>query len=238
VADWESGERIRQSFVIGGKMRIFGALVVWTLIAVGGQKTFGAGGFQKEIDAFVASDKTNPPPKNAVLFVGSSSIRMWTNLAEAFPNIKTINRGFGGSQISDVIEYADKIVIPYHPSKIVFYAGDNDIAAGKSPEKVSEDFKTFVEKVRAELPNVPIYFLAIKPSPSRWHLAPKSETANNLIRQFAKQSKNLHYIDVASPLLNSKGEPDPDLFKADKLHLNSKGYVIWAKVVNAGLNER
>jgi lysophospholipase L1-like esterase len=191
--------------------------------------------FTNEIAAFVERDRTNPPPQNAVLFVGSSSIRLWTNLASDFPKLQTINRGFGGSHISDVIEYVDKIVIPYRPSKIVFYAGDNDIASGKPPGEVREDFETFVKRVWEKLPETPIYFLAIKPSPSRWHLISEVTEANKSIREFTKTSKQLHYIDVATPLLNSSGEPDESLFRDDKLHLNEKGYAIWTRVVNGEL---
>ena len=215
--------------------KVFAVLFAFVFSLLPHRISRAEGKFEKEIAAFVAHDKTNPPPQNAVLFVGSSSIRLWTNLPSDFPTFKTINRGFGGSQISDVIEYADKIVIPYHPSKIVFYAGDNDLAASKSAEKVTADFETFINRVRKDLPDTPIYFLSIKISRARWYLAAEATKANKLIQENITKSKNLHFIDVSTPLLNAKGEPDESLFQSDKLHLNSKGYAIWIPIVNKAL---
>jgi lysophospholipase L1-like esterase len=221
------------------KWKVVSALTVASVISLLALWNSASGGnFTNEIAAFVERDKTNPPPQNAVLFVGSSSIRLWTNLASAFPELTTINRGFGGSQISDVIEYIDKIVIPYHPSKIVFYAGDNDIAAGKSSQDVFEDFETFAKQVMEKLPETDVYFLAIKPSPARARLASEGAEANKLIREYADKLPKIYFIDVASPLLNSTGEPDETLFQPDKLHLNSKGYAIWTRVVNEELKKK
>lgn len=192
--------------------------------------------WEKDIAAFQASDRTNPPPKNAVLFIGSSSIRMWDTLAADFPNLKVINRGFGGSLIPDSTHFADRIIFPYEPSKIVFYAGDNDIARGHSPERVSADFRTFVETIHSKLPKTKIYFLAIKPSPSRWHLSPQSKEANRLIKRYARFRPKVEYIDVWSPLIK-EGRPDPDLFVRDRLHINSKGYELWTKVIRQALKD-
>ena len=200
------------------------------------EKAF-AGKFDKEIAAFVEADRTNPPPKQAVLFVGSSSIRMWANLAEDFPDLKTINRGFGGSQISDVIENIERVVLPYSPAKIVFYAGDNDIAAGKSPEQILKDYQSFVGLVRKQLPNTPVYFLSIKLSRARWHLSDKGKEANRLIQEFSRKGPKLKFIDVATPLLDEKGEPEESLFLEDKLHLNRKGYETWQPIVARALQE-
>ena len=123
--------------------------------------------FENEIKAFEQSDKTNPPPKDAVLFVGSSSIRLWKTLEQDMPGMKVINRGFGGSQVEHSVRYADRIVLPYRPKLIVFYAGDNDIAAGKTPNRVLEDFKAFVAKVKTALPNTKILYVSIRPSVAR-----------------------------------------------------------------------
>src|SRR5438093_1816424 len=120
--------------------------------------------FDAEIAAFEARDRTNPPPKNAILFIGSSSIRMWKTLAQDFPEHKVINRGFGGSEISDSVHFADRIVVPYRPTMIVMYAGGNDINAGKNPERVAADFKAFVEKVRTKLPETRIAYISIAPN--------------------------------------------------------------------------
>jgi hypothetical protein len=162
-----------------------GALVGTSTLAA--QTNAGPAKWEAEIKAFEAADKTNPPPPNAVLFVGSSTIRLWKTLAQDFSEFKVINRGFGGSQIEDSTAFTSRIVIPYRPETIVLYAGDNDIAGGKSPEEVIADFKGFVQRVRAALPRTRVIFLSIKPSPSRWHLADKIRTANQGIEGFCQQ---------------------------------------------------
>jgi lysophospholipase L1-like esterase len=190
--------------------------------------------WEKEIAAFEAVDRTNPPPRNAVLFVGSSSVRYWTNLASDFPELKVINRGFGGSHVADSTYFADRIIFPYQPSKIVLYAGDNDIGRGRSPEQVFEDFGTLVEKVHAKLPETKIYYLAIKPSPLRWYLSPQSKDANQRIRRYARFHSNVEFIDVWSPLIKD-GSPNPDLYESDRLHINRKGYELWIPIVRKAL---
>jgi lysophospholipase L1-like esterase len=193
--------------------------------------------WEKDIVAFEAMDRTNPPPKGAVLFVGSSSIRFWTNLPNDFPELKVISRGFGGSHLPDLIHYADRIIIPYAPSKIVIYAGDNDIARGNSPEQVYDDFRALVKKVEAALPETEIYFLAIKPSPSRWHLSPQSAEANRRIQRFSRMRRNVAFIDVWTPILGPDGRPDPALFEKDNLHINQKGYARWREVIRKALQD-
>lgn len=190
--------------------------------------------WEKFIAAFEAADKTQPPPRDVVLFIGSSSIVKWKTLAEDFKGITVLNRGFGGSQISDVNRYIDRIVTPYAPRAIVFYCGDNDLAAKpspKSPETVARDFQTFVSLVRAKLPNVPIHFIAIKPSPKRQALLGNQRQANGLIREFISRQPNLSYIDVFTPMLGADGKPRRDLFVEDQLHLNARGYELWKSLV-------
>ena len=187
--------------------------------------------FEKEILAFEARDKTKPPPKGAVLFIGSSSIRLWKTLAQDFPGYHVINRGFGGSQISDSIYFTDRIVLPYEPTVIVLYAGGNDINAKKSPETVAADFKTFVAAVRAKLPKTKIAYIAIAGNPARWAQVDKVREANKLIRDFTATQDGLSFIDVFPPMMGDDGLPKPDIFVADKLHMNEKGYVIWKRVV-------
>ena len=191
----------------------------------------------KDIAEFEAMDRTNRPPKGAVLFVGSSTIRFWTNLAADFPDLKTIRRGFGGSYMPDVTYFAGRIVIPYQPSKIVIYAGDNDIGAGRSPEQVYEDFRELVKKVQTALPKTKIYYLAIKPSPSRWHLSPQSSEANRLIRRFCRMHRNTEFVDIWTPTLGADGQPDPSLFEKDNLHVNKQGYARWTSVIREALKD-
>jgi lysophospholipase L1-like esterase len=195
----------------------------------------GAQRWEKEISAFEASDKTNPPPQNAILFLGSSSIRKWNTLAHDFPMHKVINRGFGGSEISDSVYYFDRVVLPYKPKVIVFYAGSNDINARKSPETVVSDFREFLGKVEKELPDTKIDFISIDTSPSRWKDVEKVKTANHDIEAMAQADPKLQYIDTFYPLLDSAGKPRPELYVKDRLHLSPKGYAIWTSVIGAYL---
>lgn len=186
--------------------------------------------WEKDIVKLEAKAEAANHAKGGYLFVGSSSIRMW-DLKASFPEWSTINHGFGGSQLSDSIQYADRIVIPFAPKVVFLYAGDNDVAKGKSAEVVIADFKTFVAKIHQALPETKIVFLPIKPSLSRWELWPEMNQANQAIRKIAEGDKKLGYIDTATPMLGKDGKPMPDLFKQDGLHLNDKGYAVWNKVV-------
>ena len=187
--------------------------------------------WEKYIARFEAADKKQMPHPDGILFIGSSSIRMWKTLEQDFPGLPVINRGFGGSQIADSNHFARRIVHPYKPRQIVFYAGDNDVAAGKSPEKVLTDFQQFVKTVRAKLPKARVSFIAIKPSLSRWKLSGKMAMANSLVRNACSKNKRLDYIDIWQPMLGENGKPRPDLFLGDGLHLNAKGYALWTSIV-------
>jgi lysophospholipase L1-like esterase len=191
--------------------------------------------FEKEILAFEARDKTNPPPKNAILFVGSSSIRMWKTLAQDLPQYPVINRGFGGSQIADSIHFADRIVIPYEPRLIVMYAGGNDINAKKKPDVIARDFKAFVAKVREKLPNTHIAYISIAGNPARWAQVEQVKEANRLIREFTATQPRMSFIDVFPHMMGDDGMPKPDIFLPDRLHMNEKGYAIWKRVVGEHL---
>ena len=188
--------------------------------------------FAAEIEAFERLDRENPPPQDAILFVGSSSIRLWKTLNDDFPGLTVINRGFGGSQVADSARYADRIVTPYRPKVVVLYAGDNDLAAGKSPGEVLSDFQAFVAGVHAALPDTPVLYLSIKPSVARWHLIDQIRRANQLIRAYAatKPGKVI-YVDVFTPMLTPDRMPRPDLLVADGLHLNEEGYRLWTSIL-------
>lgn len=183
------------------------------------------------IAAFEAADRSTPPPAGAVLFIGSSSIRFWKTLAADFPAVRTINRGFGGSEIADSTFFADRIVAPYHPRAIVMYAGDNDIAAGNRPQQVRDDFAAFVRKARAVDPGVPIAFIAIKPSIARQALLPQIRAANDLVRAYAATQKQVAYLDVFTPMLGQDGQPQAKWFIQDGLHMNRDGYALWTSIV-------
>lgn len=183
------------------------------------------------IAAFEASDRVNPPPQGAVLFIGSSSIEHWKSVAADFPEVKVINRGFGGSELSDSTYFAERIVKPYHPRAIVMYAGDNDVYDGHTPQQVADDFAAFVQKVRSFDPHVAIAFVSIKPSMARKALLPQIKQANALVRAYAAKQKNVAYIDVFTPMLGADGQPQPKWFVADGLHMNRTGYALWIGVL-------
>lgn len=186
--------------------------------------------FAGEIKAFAEWDSKNAVPAEPILFVGSSSIRMWRT-HESFPGLPVVNRGFGGSHISDVIHFAQRVVLPYKPKVIVFYAGDNDVAGGKSAQRVCDDYSRFVGLVHARLPRTRIIFITIKPSGSRWSLWPEMNRANELIKASCEKDDRLFFADLAAPLLGADGRPDDGLFLEDKLHLNSAGYAAWTKAL-------
>jgi len=190
--------------------------------------------FEKQIQAFIDWDKKNSFPQKAVLFAGSSSIRLWPT-HEDFPEIPIINRGFGGAHISDMLYYFDQTIKKYQPVIIVFYCGDNDIADGKSPGRVYNDFLKFISKMKDYLPATKLMYLPIKPSYSRLEFWPQMQKANRLIEQFIEKNTNLSYVDTATPLLSSDEQPKQFLFKSDSLHLNQKGYQIWRSVLNQPL---
>jgi arylsulfatase A-like enzyme/lysophospholipase L1-like esterase len=194
------------------------------------------GRWEADIKAFEQSDRTNPPPRGAVLFLGSSTIRGWKTLSADFPARRTINRGFGGSETADSVAYLDRLVVPHQPRAIVFYGGDNDLAAGRWPEQILCDFQALVSRARAGMPDVRILFLSIKPSPSRRGLMDQIRTTNGLIEGFCRRKAGLDYVDVFTPMLGANGQPRPELFVQDELHMNSEGYAIWADVLRPLLN--
>ena len=193
--------------------------------------------WESQVQAFEKKDKESPPPQGATLFIGSSTIRMWSTLAEDFKPMPVIGRGVGGCQISDMVYYADRLVIPYKPKRIVFYAGDNDLVSKKDAARLAADFKAFVEKVRKGLPEAKIYFLSIKPSPSRTKVWDEARKANQAVREYCQGAPGLAYIDTAAPMLDAEGKPRPELFLKDMLHMNRAGYELWIPIVKAALEK-
>lgn len=190
--------------------------------------------FSAEIEAFVAADRATPPPPCQVLFVGSSSIVKWKGtLAVDMAPLGTINRGFGGSQIADVNDWFDAIVAPYAPSVIVFYAGENDLDAGKSVDRVVADFDAFMARKTAALGPTPVYFISLKPSKLRFAQFSQQTAVNDAIRARVLKRGDLHYIDVVPEML-AGGQPK-DIFGPDGLHMNAQGYAIWTRIVRAAL---
>jgi lysophospholipase L1-like esterase len=186
--------------------------------------------FAAEIRAFEEYDRKNSTPADAILFVGSSSIRLWPT-AQSFPNLAVVNRGFGGCHTSDVNHFADRIVFKHRPRTIVFYAGDNDIADGKSPVQVFEDIRKFVQLSHELLPKTRVVVLSIKPSVARWRLWPQMQQANTLVRQLDMADEQMEYVDMSPPLLGADGQPRADLLLQDGLHLNEAGYRAWTQLL-------
>lgn len=194
--------------------------------------------FSQQIHEYDSLDKASPPEKNGTIFIGSSSMRMWKDAEKQYKKYNVINRGFGGSQASDANYYFDQLVKKYEPSKILYYEGDNDVAAGKSAEIILEDFKEFVGRVESNFPEAKIGFISIKPSPKRWELVDQMREANTLIKSYCDQKENLTYIDVFTPMLGENGRPMPELFLQDSLHMTKNGYKIWDKAVQPFLKEQ
>ncbi|MGO3127775.1 MAG: SGNH/GDSL hydrolase family protein [Luteimonas sp.] len=180
---------------------------------------------------FAAQDAATPPPERPIVFTGSSSVRMWETLAADFPDVTVLNRGFGGSQVRDAVWYADEVALRYRPRQIVLYAGDNDIAEGRSATQVLADTQAFVTRVRASQPGTPIALLGIKPSPSRANLLDVQRDANTALRDWAATQRNVAYVDVFTPMLDADGVPREDLFIADRLHMNAAGYAMWRDII-------
>ena len=187
--------------------------------------------WEKEITAFEDSDKSNPPPKNGIVFTGSSTIRMWKTLGQDFPGQKTINRGFGGSEIVDATHFADRIIFPYQPKMVFLRAGGNDIHAGKTPAQILQDFQEFVAKVHQKLPTAQIIYISISPAPSRWPETDKYREANRLIREAALSMPFVGYCETFDMVLGPDGIARHELYINDMLHFNSEGYKLLAEHV-------
>ncbi|HEY5804159.1 MAG TPA: SGNH/GDSL hydrolase family protein [Lysobacter sp.] len=192
--------------------------------------------WESDIAAFEQADSVVRRRPGGVVFVGSSSIRLWSSLGDDLPAAAPINRGFGGSRIRDTTYYAQRIVTPYQPRAVVVYAGDNDLAEGRTPQQVRDDFAALVTKVRGQLPQARIAFVSIKPSPAREALMGKMREANQLVRDYARRQQGVDFLDVATPMLGADDQPRAELFLDDRLHMNQSGYAIWTEVVGKWLD--
>ncbi|MEO5912278.1 MAG: GDSL-type esterase/lipase family protein [Pelobium sp.] len=187
--------------------------------------------FYSEIEAFKKADDLKMPEKGGILFIGSSSLRKWTDLENVYKSYGAINRGFGGSTLANAIYYADDIIFLYQPRQIVVYSGENDIAEGASPEITFDRFKTLFSLIRKRMPEVLISFISIKPSISREKMMPEMVYANELIKTFLATQANTSFINVYPLMLKENGKPMDNIFLEDNLHMNQKGYDIWIKTI-------
>jgi lysophospholipase L1-like esterase len=188
---------------------------------------------QTEIRAFEVADRASPPPLGGVVFIGSSSIKNWTAVAADFPGVPVLNRGFGGSTLADVVYYEGRILLPYSPRLVVLYAGDNDLAEGRTSDRVLSDYRAFVARLRSALPATPVVFVSIKPSPSRRAYIDRVRETNQLIRAETARDTLQTYIDVFTPMLNAARQPRPELFLADSLHMTRTGYLLWRALLTS-----
>ena len=187
--------------------------------------------WQKQMDAFAKKDSVARYQSGGIIFVGSSSIRGW-DLAKWFPDLPALNRGFGGSHIADSTHYMDLLITKQKPQIVVFYAGDNDIAKGLTPDQVVSDYKAFVAALQEKLPETRLVFVAIKPSIKRWEMYPTMKSVNERIAEIAAGDERQTYLDIATPMLETPdGKPNGDLFVKDGLHLNAAGYEMWSSLL-------
>lgn len=186
--------------------------------------------FEKDIAAFESEDHASPPAHGAALFVGSSSIRYW-DVARAFPDVPVIKRGFGGSHVSDNIHFASRIVVPYQPRLIVFYAGDADVAANKTAEQIAGDYRTFIALIHGKLPQTTMVIIGIKPSPAHWSRIDTIRRTNSLVKQLISTDPLLAYADVEQRLLGVDAKPRSDFYAENGLNLNERGYEAWTEAV-------
>ncbi|RYY97202.1 MAG: hypothetical protein EON61_20515 [Alphaproteobacteria bacterium] len=192
--------------------------------------------FAEAIAAFEASDKTAMPPRCATLFVGASSIRFWKSLKEDFPDRTVINRGFGGSTVWEVDHYFDRVVAPYHPKEIVFYAGENDLWIDKrTPDEIYADFVQFMRMKEKSLGSTPVWYISAKPSKQRFEQFATQVDLNAKVQALADQRDDLAFIDIVPAMLKPDGTPK-DIFVADDLHMTPDGYALWTPIVEAALD--
>jgi hypothetical protein len=215
-------------------------LVFLFLLAGFSVKTFAQSGFpfDNEIRAFKHQDSLSFPKPDGILFIGSSSFRLWGDLEQRFPNQPIIKRGVGGCELSNIVNfYTPYILFPYHPRKIFIYAGENDIAYGHSADSVLVNFKKLYQMIREKLPEAKIYYLSIKPSPSRVTFKADDLRANEQIKDYIKGLQNCTYLDMNEAIYKpGTTQPDSALFRPDYLHLNSKGYDRWQKILEPYVN--
>lgn len=191
----------------------------------------------EDIQIFKRQDAVSFPPKNAILFIGSSSFTLWTDVQEYFPGYTIINRGFGSSTLADQIRYAKDIVFPYQPKQIVIYCGENDLAFSDTVDAaiVFDRFKTLFGMIREKFTDLPLVYISMKPSPSRRHLIPMMREGNQLIKDFLASQTNIVYLDIHQLMLDGNAEPMSDIFLEDSLHMNAKGYTIWQQAITPHL---
>jgi lysophospholipase L1-like esterase len=209
------------------KLQFAALLFAWIAAAAEAPEAHSPARWQKDITAFEAADRESPPRPGGVVFVGSSSIRLWKTLAEDFPGVPVVNRGFGGSRVADCTHYFDRLVGVHRPRLVVFYCGGNDLADGRTPEEVAADFRQFCARLHAALPDAKLVVNSIKITPSRWKLREPIAFANTLLAAHCAGDPRRTFVDLTPAVLAPDGTPREELYVEDRLHLNAAGYAAW-----------
>jgi lysophospholipase L1-like esterase len=222
----------------GRRVTIAAILAVLNLLAVASLRAQVAprdpARWESDVAAFESQDRRSPPRKGGIVFIGASSIVRW-NVAEFFPDLPVLNRGFGGSEMADTVHFAARTVLPYEPRIVVLYPGENDIARGVSPDTVAAGFEKLVTTVHTALPQTKILVIGLKPTPARWRFNEQMLETNRLLRAIAARRENITYISVEKAMLGPDKLPRPDLFIADGQHMTKPGYEIWTDIVRPHL---
>ena len=195
--------------------------------------------YEQDVADLVERTREGPASRDAIVFIGSSSIRLWSTLERDMQPLPVAQHGFGGAKLADIEYYAERLVNPFAPRAVVVFAGTNDLQprANKSPAVLLKTYQRFVERVRADLPNVSIYFIGITPSPRRWEIWDQAQETNRLVREWSERNPTLFYIETGPALLGEDGEPDADNYRYDGLHLSAQGYAIWTEIIRTRLME-
>ena len=214
------------------RIRLAGLLLLFR-IPSGGSAQVAADTFDAEIDYYRQLDTTQQLPEHPILFIGSSSVKNWYAFDSVFSGYVVLNRGFGGSQLTDIIHYAPDVILKYDPKQIVIYAGENDFAKSDSvsASTVFSRFKELYDTIRRTYPDIPVLCMSVKPSPAKRHMMRKIETYNQLLRDFTNTESNLTFVDVYAAMLRGDGKPDRELFLSDMTHMNEKGYEAWNELL-------
>lgn len=185
--------------------------------------------FDDEVNEISLRDFQRDNQKTFILFTGSSSVRLWKNLQTDFPQVQILNTGFGGSTMEELLHYSDQLIFKYTPEKIFIYEGDNDVVIGHSTERIMKATETLLAKIQLQLPEAHVFIIAAKPSIARWNYQAAYLELNHSYKKLAKRQRKVKYIDIWNPMLGDDGKPMPDIFIVDNLHMNPKGYTIWAE---------
>lgn len=212
------------------------AMVSVATMEVAAQQPIDPNRFEPAIQKFEAEDKATPPVKGGVLFIGASSIARWTNLAESFPDLRVVNRGFGGSELSEAVKYAPRVVVPHAPRIVVLYEGENDLNRGVTPEVIASDFDKFSQLIHASLPATRIVVIGLKPSLLRWKIRDGMHQTNKLISTRCAADRKCTYVDPWPSMIGADGTPKPSFFVEDGLHMTPEGYKAWTKMLQPHLH--